>query len=59
VELAVAHVDAGVVRVAEADGDDGQHVEEEGGEEQSPEPVLVRAGPGVGVGVKKIGDFNS
>ena len=43
-KFALADVVAGVVRVAQGHGDDGQDVEEKRGEEESPEPVLVRAG---------------
>ena len=40
-QLALADVLPRVVRVAEGDGHDDQDVEEEGGEQKSPEPVLV------------------
>ena len=43
VKLALADVLARVVGVAEGDGDDDQDVEDEGGEQESPEPVLIRA----------------
>jgi len=43
VELAIADVFAGVVGVAERDGNDDEYVEDEGGQQESPEPVLVWA----------------
>ncbi len=45
VKLALADVVACVVGVAQSHCHDGQDVEKKGGEEQSPEPVLVWAGP--------------
>lgn len=43
VQLAVADVLTGVERIAEGDGNDDQDVEDESGEEQGPEPILVGA----------------
>ena len=45
VKFAVSDVVASVVGVAQGHCHDGQDVEEKGGEEKSPEPVLVWAGP--------------
>ena len=44
-KFALADVVASVVRVAQGHGHDGQDVEEKGGEEESPKPVLIGAGP--------------
>ena len=54
-ELALADVLARVVGVAEGDGDDDQDVEEEGGEQKSPEPVLVWARPELSRNVFRMG----
>ena len=43
-KFALADVVTRVVRVAQSHGDYGQDVEEEGGEEESPKPVLIGAG---------------
>ena len=63
VELALSHHGAGVVAVADDDGDQGEDVEEAGGCQQSVEPVgvvrvLVLVGPTLSPAVSKVYDEN-